>query len=200
VSLRTILRSAWKDSVWSKVIATAITAALGAALAAAVAWWQAAEGHAGALWRALGREILVPVWLAAALAALALLLSGLSMVLWAWAERAAREGAREIEPNAVLVGEARLVEPPPALGAPFDALSDEQRAFLRSLYRRGSRGFEMPHLQTGLPWFERLERQGYVRAMTGALGDAGGAGGSIGGSTPYEITDAGWRELARALR
>jgi hypothetical protein len=200
VSLRTILRSAWKDSVWSKVIATAITAALGAVAAAIVAYWPGAEGHAGALWQALGREMLVPVWLVAGLAGLALLLSALSMFLWAWAERAAREGAREVQPNALLVGEARLVEPPPALGEPFEALSDEQRVFLRSLYRRKSRGFEMPGPRIGVQWFERLERQGYVRVMTGALPGAGSAMGSTMGSTPYEITDAGWRELERALR
>jgi hypothetical protein len=174
------------------VIATAITAALGAALAAAVAYWHGAEGHAEAVWEALGREILVPVWLVAGLALLALLLSALSMFLWAWAERAARQAIREDQPNAVLVEEARVIEPPPALGEPFESLSDEQRAFLRSIYRRGTRGFEMPGIQIGLRWFEALERQGYVRAMDGAF--------AASGSTPYEITDAGWRELGRALR
>jgi hypothetical protein len=191
VSLRTILRSAWKDSVWSKVIATAITAALGAAAAAVVTYWHGAEGRAGAVWQALGREMLVPVWLVAGLALLAVLLSVLSMILWAWAERVPREASREIQPNAVLVEEARVIEPPPALGEPFEALSEEQRAFLRSLYRRGTREFEMPGIQVGLRWFERLERQGYVRAMDGAF--------AASGSTPYEITDAGWRELERVL-
>jgi membrane protein implicated in regulation of membrane protease activity len=173
------------------VIATAITAALGAAAAAAVTYWHGAEGRAAAVWQALGREMLVPVWLVAGLALLAVLLSVLSMILWAWAKRAARDGGREVQPNAVLVEEAHVVEPPPALGESFEALSDEQRAFLRSLYRRGTRGFEMPDIQAASRWFERLERQGYVRAMDGSF--------AASGSTPYEITDAGWRELERAL-
>ncbi len=192
MSLRTILRSAWRDSVWSKVIAAGITTALGAAAALAIGSWHGLEDRASAVWGTLGGEMAVPVWLVAGLALVAVVLAVMSMVLWAWAERAARQTGPEIQPNAVLVDEARVVEAPPPVGRPFDALSDEQRAFLRRIYRRGSRGFEMPGIQIGLRWFEMLERHGYVRAMDSPFASPGG--------TAYEVTDAGWREIERALR
>jgi membrane protein implicated in regulation of membrane protease activity len=191
VSLRTILRSAWRDSVWSKVIATGITAALGAGAAAVFSYWHSLETRAAGALTILDEEMLVPVWLVAALALVAVVLAVASMFLWAWAERAARETEQEVQPNALLVEEAKFVEAS-RLGQPFEALSDEQRSFLRSVYRRGDRGFEMPNAQTGFPWFEMLEHNGYVRAVGGPV--------VFTGSTPYEITEAAWLELEKVFQ
>lgn len=89
-----ILRAAWSDSVWSKVIATGITAALASVGAIAAHHWRRVADL-------LAIEIAVPGWLALGAAMLLALLGIAVMVLWRGKPPALDQ--EEAQPNAILV-------------------------------------------------------------------------------------------------
>jgi ABC-type sulfate transport system permease component len=72
----TLLRRAWTDSVWSKVIATGITAALAGLLGALAAWWRTLDGFRGSIFRLIDRPVTLPAWSLLALGCL------IALVLW----------------------------------------------------------------------------------------------------------------------
>jgi hypothetical protein len=176
------LRKVWTDSVWSKVIAAAITAALAAAGAG---YWAALRARLVTIGTEIGARVVVPMWL---LAAAALCLIAL-LVAWVAAVRARyRPGIEDVQANAVLVHDA----PPLAvLEVPFDGLTDQQQAYLRRLFERGSRRFELPMEIRNERWFELLERYGYVVAIDVPVVRLR--------AVPLEVTEAGWLELERAV-
>lgn len=103
----TLLRKAWTDSVWSKVIAAGITAALAGLLGVLAAWWRTLEGFRRSIFWLVDRPVTLPAWSLLALGGLiALLLFWLSR----WRRRPGAEMADvsdAVQPNAVPVFEAR---------------------------------------------------------------------------------------------
>lgn len=106
---RTVLRRAWNDSVWSKVIAAAITAALagGLSILAGSSWGSLGTAPSQLLQR-VAAPVTLPAW-SLALGLVAAVLAGMSCRLWT------RDNARrdtrdvdDIQPNAVPIVEARL--------------------------------------------------------------------------------------------
>jgi hypothetical protein len=117
-----ILRKAWNDSVWSKVIAAGITAALAAMGSLAVSHWHDVSGSAAALTAALASSVSVPVWL------LALVTGSVAGLVLALRRRRADpvDLSVDVQPNAVPV--ARIGQP--FLARPFEDLSERQQQFL----------------------------------------------------------------------
>jgi hypothetical protein len=102
----TLLRKAWTDSVWSKVIAAGITALLASLLGALAAWWRTLEGLRESIFRLVDRPVTLPAW--------SLLALGGSIALQLWLMRRNRRPGAEmavmsdaLQPNAVPVLEAR---------------------------------------------------------------------------------------------
>jgi hypothetical protein len=88
-----VLRKAWNDSVWSKVIAAGITAALGGAGSVAWAHWDAVR-------EALDRPVQTPLWVVLLLAVGVAVL--LAVARLGRRERAAVDDAEmDVQPNAV---------------------------------------------------------------------------------------------------
>jgi hypothetical protein len=185
VSPWTVLQKAWNDSVWSKVIATAITAVLAAILAAVVGYWATLKEPREQITRFINAPMVVPAWLLVALGLLIIVL----LIHSFRARRPASSDEEDIQPNAVLIAEARIMKSP--VGKPFEELSEEQRTLLEGIFRRGGRGFDMPSAVVGQRWFEMLERYGYVKAASSPLYN--------GTTISFEITEAGWLELDRVL-
>ena len=100
---RTVLRRAWNDSVWSKVIAAAITAVLAAGLSTLASSWDALEAPRHQLLHFVATPVTLPAWSLAALALVMAVLVGLSC-----RKRHNTTGADDIQPNAVPIVEARL--------------------------------------------------------------------------------------------
>ena len=103
----TLLRRAWTDSVWSKVIATGITAALAGLLGALAAWWRTLDGFRGSIFRLVDRPVTLPAW--------SLLALGCLIALVLWRSRRTRRRRAEandavdaLQPNAVPVLEAHV--------------------------------------------------------------------------------------------
>ena len=122
MSARTILDRAWNDSVWSKVIATAITAALAGLLGSLAGYVNVPETLHGRILRRIDAPVTLPAW---SLAALGLVIVVLAIVVLALSRRRGRgkPAAEDIQPNAVPVIEARaLAWPSPHA---FDARSEE---------------------------------------------------------------------------
>lgn len=103
-----ILKKAWKDSVWSKVIASAITTGLGAALIAGVQHWESLTNLKDPIFRVAHTPVTMPAWLAAVLGVLlvALAVSALRV------RRRPNRDDREIQPNAIPVVEATVMTRP----------------------------------------------------------------------------------------
>lgn len=114
---RTVLRRAWNDSVWSKVIAAAITASLAGTASLLATSWESLEASRHQLLRLVEAPVTLPAW---SLAALALAMSGL--VLLSCRKRRNTNAADDIQPNAVPIVEARLfacpLEPPTPTPSP----------------------------------------------------------------------------------
>jgi len=106
MNARTVLRRAWNDSVWSKVIAAAITAALAAGLSTLAGSWESLATSRHQLLQLAATPITLPAWSLAALGFViaALLCRGRSR------DHAQRNAgnADDIQPNAVPIVEARL--------------------------------------------------------------------------------------------
>lgn len=105
--MSTLLRRAWTDSVWSKVIAAGITAALAGLLGALAAWWRTLEGLRGSIFRLVDQPVTLPVWSLMALGGL------IALVLWLSRRKQRRTAeaadvSDTLQPNAVPVLEARL--------------------------------------------------------------------------------------------
>lgn len=103
----TLLRKAWTDSVWSKVIATGITALLAGLLGALAAWWRTLDGLRGSILRLVDMPVTLPAWSLLALGGLIALALGLSRRKRRTAP-AADAPTDALQPNAVPVLEARL--------------------------------------------------------------------------------------------
>ena len=106
---RIVLRRAWKDSVWSKVIAAAITAALAGGLSTVAGSWESLGIARRQLLQFVAAPVTMPAWSLAALGLLIAVLAGLSCRRWT--RDRARHDARvadDIQPNAVPIVEARL--------------------------------------------------------------------------------------------
>lgn len=101
-----LLTKAWNDSVWSKVIAAAITAALATLLTALVQYWETLKDHWEQIVWLSSRPILVPAWLLVVFGVVAVLL-----LFFALGVRT-RASMENIEPNAVPIVEARAMKPP----------------------------------------------------------------------------------------
>ena len=102
----TMLRRAWNDSVWSKVIAAGITAALAAAGALVVKHVERVFDLGSVASAMLARSVAVPVWLV--VGALILLAALLGLVIILWQRRTPIPQNDEEQPNAVPV----LLVPP----------------------------------------------------------------------------------------
>ena len=100
---RMVLRRAWNDSVWSKVIAAAITAALAAGLSTLASSWESLGAFRHQLLWLVETPVTLPAWSLAALALVMAVLVGLSC-----RKRHNTNGADDVQPNAVPVVEARL--------------------------------------------------------------------------------------------
>ncbi|MBN9488542.1 MAG: hypothetical protein J0H44_15000 [Alphaproteobacteria bacterium] len=108
---RTVLRRAWNDSVWSKVIAAAITAVLAAGLGTLASSWDALPRHQ--LLQFVATPVTLPAWSLAAFGLLVAVLAGSSCRGWRRRRRRDHAGcdvrsADDIQPNAVPIVEARL--------------------------------------------------------------------------------------------
>ncbi len=116
---RTILQRAWNDSVWSKVIAAAITAALAGGLGALAGSWESLETSRHQLLQLAAAPVTLPAWSLAALGLAIAALAGLLCRTWSrdHAQRNAG-GAEDIQPNAVPIIEARLFACPLELSTP----------------------------------------------------------------------------------
>ena len=119
---RTVLRRAWNDSVWSKVIAAAITAALAGGLSILAGSWDSLETSRRQLLQVVAAQVMLPAWSLATFGLAAVVLAGLSCRSWHRSRRRGHTGcnagdADDIQPNAVPIVEARLFacpwEPPP---------------------------------------------------------------------------------------
>lgn len=101
--MNTLLQRAWTDSVWSKVIATGITAALAGLLGALAAWWRTLEGLRRSIFRLVDMPVTLPAWSLLALGCLT------ALVLWlSRRNRCTADAADALQPNAVPVLEARF--------------------------------------------------------------------------------------------
>lgn len=108
VSARTVLDKAWNDSVWSKVIATAITAALAALLGSLAGYVNVPETLRAQVLRWIDAPVTLPAW---SLAALGLVIVVLAIAVLAAPRRRGRgkADAEDIQPNAVPVFDARVL-------------------------------------------------------------------------------------------
>jgi hypothetical protein len=180
--LLAILRRAWNDSVWSKVIAAGITAALAAIGSLAVGQWHEVNDSAGALGAALASSVSVPVWL------LALLAGSVAALVLALSRRGNLDGdaSVDVQPNAVPV--ARIGQP--LLARSFEDLSERQQQFLAQQFRVGKRVFAATAEDRRAPWFDELEGWNYVVPHEPY----------VSGTSSFEITEAAWRDLERLSR
>jgi len=101
------LQKAWTDSVWSKVIATGITAALAGLLGALAAWWRTLDGLRRSIFRLVDMSVTLPAWSLLALGCL------IALVLWLLRRNRrcraeAADTADALQPNAVPVLETRV--------------------------------------------------------------------------------------------
>ena len=145
MSVLTVLRKVWNDSVWSKVIAAGITAALAAV-----------GGLAFARWDTLTRPVPVPLWL--------LLVLALAFVALAALRRPRTSDADDdAQPNAIPI--ARIDTS--FLERPFEALSAEQQRFLAQQFRREARVFAPPSEVKDAGWFGELARWHYIGRQAG---------------------------------
>jgi type VI protein secretion system component VasF len=101
-----MLRRAWNDSVWSKVIAAGITAALAAIGAVVVKNAERVFDVSGAAAAMLTRSVAVPVWLVVGV--LAILAALMVLVIFLWRRKRPFAQGDEVQPNAVPV----LLVPP----------------------------------------------------------------------------------------
>lgn len=106
---RTILRRAWNDSVWSKVIAAAITAALAGGLSVLAGSWGSLGTAPSQLLQRVAAPVTLPAWSLAAFGLVIAVLAGLSC-----RKRRNANTADDIQPNAVPIVEARLFALPVA--------------------------------------------------------------------------------------
>jgi hypothetical protein len=180
VGVLAILRKAWNDSVWSKVIAGGITAALAAIGSLAVSHWHDVSGTAAALAAALASTVSVPVWV---LALVGGSVAGLVLALW---RRRADPVEIDIQPNAVPV--ARIG--PPFLVRPFEDLSERQQQFLAQQFRFGRRVFSVATEDRRAQWLEELEAWNYVLPPQPYAS----------GTSSFQIGEAAWQELERLRR
>ncbi len=107
MSTWTILRKAWNDSVWSKVIAAGITAALAAIVGALATYGELLAKSRPQILRLIDAPVVMPAW---SLAALGLLIAVLA---WLSLRRRPKAGTTDdIHPNAVPITEAHLLVSP----------------------------------------------------------------------------------------
>jgi hypothetical protein len=172
LSVFSVLRKVWNDSVWSKVIAAGITAAL-----AAIGSLAYAHGNTlGDLAAVLTRPVPVPLWLLLAL--------GLAFVVaLAFRRRQPSVTEDDAQPNAVPVARIDM----PFLERPFESLSPPQQLFLARQFRRGTLGFRAPSEFKDAAWFDELAKWRYIEPQQTLAND----------SSCYEITAPGWQELER---
>jgi hypothetical protein len=131
-----ILRKAWNDSVFSKVIAAGITAVLTGLAGLAF-------NHSVGVAAVLTSSVPVPIWFLL-LGAVVLL----AAAVWAARPRPRTEAEADAQPKAVLVTrDTRL------LMRPFDSLSARQQQFLAQQFGRGMRTFSPTDEVEQSPWF-----------------------------------------------
>jgi hypothetical protein len=132
-----VLRRAWNDSVWSKVIAAGITAGVAAVGSLAFAHWDTVA-------TSITQSVSVPLW------ALVLLPFGVAVLMAAllgtrYRKRMPVDG--DLQPNAVPITrmDVRL------LGQRFEDLSPQQQRFLAQQFRRGTGTARLEGWDRGLP-------------------------------------------------
>lgn len=101
----TVLRKAWNDSVWSKVIASAITTGLGATLVAVAHYWERLKDLKSPIVRIAHAPVTMPAWLAVALGVLLAVLAFLSLA----ARHRSDPHEQDIQPNAIPIVDATIV-------------------------------------------------------------------------------------------
>jgi hypothetical protein len=102
----TVLKNAWNDSVWSKVIASAITTGLGATLVAVARHWEPLKDLKDLIFRVAHAPVIMPAWLAAILGIfLAVVLAVLSLS----ARHRSDRHEQDIQPNAIPIVDATIV-------------------------------------------------------------------------------------------
>ncbi len=172
MSVFAVLRKAWNDSVWSKVIAAGITAALAAVGSLAFAH----RDTLGDLAAVLTQPVPVPLWL--------LLVLALAFVALAALRRSrGSDAGDDAQPNAIPI--ARIDTP--FLERPFETLSAQQQRFLARQFRHGIREFHATPELKDAGWFEELAKLHYIGPQETCASD----------SSCYEVTMAGWQELER---
>lgn len=107
MTLLALVERAWNDSVWSKVIASGITAGLGVMFVLPFHYWEGLKVAKTPIFQIANAPIVVPAWLAAALGIL--LVGAVRLAL-----RAGRSGGTDdhaVQPNALPIVEATIVAP-----------------------------------------------------------------------------------------
>lgn len=94
-----MLRRAWNDSVWSKVIAARITAGLAAIGAVVAKHLERVFEVGGAAAALLGRSITIPVWLVIGVLVVVVVLAALVLIFWQ--RKRPPPPGDEVQPNAV---------------------------------------------------------------------------------------------------